>query len=83
MNEKWGEMSYQLNHFIYRGEHGLTAAGQRAADQRIGELAAGLAGLRQSMAGNVRLALGAMRGLGKPKCSRRQANSGVVAPAGY
>ena len=43
-------MSYQLNHFTYRVEHGFTAAEQRAVDQRTGELAAGLAGLRQFMA---------------------------------
>ena len=76
-------MSYQLNHFTYRVEHGFTAAEQRAVDQRTGELAAGLAGLRQFMARNVGLALGAMRGLGQPKRPRRQTNPGVVPTAGY
>ena len=39
-------MSYQFDYYIYRVEHGLGAVGQRAADQRAGELAAALVDLR-------------------------------------
>ncbi len=76
-------MPYQLNNLIYRVEHGLTAAEQRAADQRMGEFAATLAGLRRSVAGSLGLALGALRGLGRPKRTRQDATSRLTAPTGH
>jgi hypothetical protein len=39
-------MVYTLSYQMYKYEHGLTAAGQRAADVRAGEAAAALRDLR-------------------------------------
>ena len=39
-------MSFSLSYQLYRYEHGLSAAGQRAADVRAGEAAAALRDLR-------------------------------------
>jgi hypothetical protein len=39
-------MVYTLSYQMYTYEHGLTAAGQRAADVRVGEAAAALRDLR-------------------------------------
>ena len=39
-------MVYTLSYQMYKYEHGLTAAGQRAADVRAGEVAAALRNLR-------------------------------------
>jgi hypothetical protein len=39
-------MHYQLSYQMYKYEHGLTAAEQRAADLRTGEVAAALRDLR-------------------------------------
>src|SRR5580692_2685891 len=41
-----GAMHYPLSYQIYKCEHGLTAAEQRAADLRAGEVAAALRDLR-------------------------------------
>jgi hypothetical protein len=43
-------MLHQANYHIYKLERGLTAADQRAFDQRSGEIAAALDGLRHQLA---------------------------------
>ena len=48
-------------YYIYRREHGLSAAEQRAADQRIGELAEALADVRSAVAQSLRRRLGFLR----------------------
>jgi hypothetical protein len=42
-------MIYSLSYQMYKYEHGLTAAEQRAADVRAGEVAAALRNLRLSL----------------------------------
>src|SRR5258708_1184789 len=42
-------MVYTLSYQMYKYEHGLTAAGQRAADVRAGEAAAAVRDLRRSL----------------------------------
>jgi hypothetical protein len=62
-----------MNHYyIYRLEHGLSAAEQRAADQRIGELAAAIANARGAGALNVLRGLGALKALGR--ATRKEAS---------
>lgn len=46
----------------YRLEHGLSAAEQRAADQRTGEVAKALADFRQGLLLSLGRGLGALRG---------------------
>jgi hypothetical protein len=48
-------MVYTLSYQMYTYEHGLTAAGQRAADVRVGEAAAALRDLRLHLGRAVRL----------------------------
>jgi hypothetical protein len=52
-------------YYLYRLEHGLTSAEQRAADQRIGELAAALADIRRAVAHSLRRRLGFLKALGR------------------
>lgn len=54
-------------YYINRLEHGLRVAEQRAADQRIGELAAALTGVRSAVALSLWRGLGAESpGQGEP-----------------
>jgi hypothetical protein len=48
-------MVYPLSYQLYRQEHGLTAAEQRAADVRAGETAAALRDLRARLGRGLRL----------------------------
>ena len=52
-------------YYIYRLEHGLSVAEQRAADQRMGELAAALADVRAGVGLSLGRGLGALRALGR------------------
>jgi hypothetical protein len=47
-------MVYTLSYQMYKYEHGLTAAEQRAADVRAGEVAAALRSLRLSLGRAIR-----------------------------
>jgi hypothetical protein len=58
-------MSYQLNYYVYRLEHGLSAAEQRAADLSAGQMAAALAEFRRLVAGSLGRGLRTVRGLGR------------------
>ncbi len=69
-------------YYLYRYERGLSVAEQRAADQRMGELAAALAHLRSSMAFSVGRGLGALRSLGRALRTREQAGVAGAAPTG-
>jgi hypothetical protein len=60
-------MSHELNYYICRVEHGLSAAEQRAADQRLGEVAAALADLSQLVARSLGRGLRVVPGLGRVK----------------
>jgi hypothetical protein len=51
------------DYYAYRLEHGLSAAQQRAADQRIGETAKALAELRREVARSFGRGLGALMAL--------------------
>jgi hypothetical protein len=66
---------------IYRLEHGLSAAEQRAVDQRAGELAAALAGVRSTLAHSVRRGLGALKALGRANRTRKDASVAAAALA--
>ena len=48
-------MAYTLSYQMYRCEHGLSAAEQRAADIRAGEAAAALRDLRLHLGRSIRL----------------------------
>lgn len=48
-------MYYPQSDQLYRYEHGLSPAGQRAADVRAGEIAAGLRDLRLGLGRALRL----------------------------
>jgi hypothetical protein len=67
--------------YIYRLEHGLSDAEQRAADQRIGELAAALADVRGAVAHSLRRRLGLLKALGRT--NTRRAGSVATARAGH
>ena len=69
-------------YYIYRLEHGLSAAEQRAADRRIGELAAALSGARSAVAQSLRRRLGVLKALGRPDHARKQASVAAAVPAG-
>jgi hypothetical protein len=51
-------MVYTLSYQMYKYEHGLSVAEQRAADVRAGEAAAALAATRAATGGKLRLRLG-------------------------
>jgi Cdc6-like AAA superfamily ATPase len=61
-------------YYMYRLEHGLSAAEQRAADQRIGELAAALAAARSAVARSLRRRLGLLKALGRTNSTREAAS---------
>ena len=63
-------------YYFYRLEHGLSAAEQRAADQRGGELAAALADVRGAVALNLCRGLGALKAIGRVNRRRKEANVG-------
>jgi hypothetical protein len=65
-------MNYPMSYQLYRYEHGLSAAEQRAADVRAGETAAAMRDLR--------LALGRAFGLRRVRSVRGTADA-VTAPA--
>lgn len=70
-------------YYIYRLEHGLSAAEQRAADQRLGEMAAALGQLRSAVAHSVSRGLGTLKRLSKVNSSRKQASVAAATPAGH
>jgi hypothetical protein len=70
-------------YYIYRLEHGLSAAEQRAADQRAGELAAALADVRISVARSLCRALGALKALGSTGRTNNEAGVAAAAPASH
>jgi hypothetical protein len=71
-------MSHPLSYQLYRYEHGLSAAGQRAADVRAGEAAAALRDLRLRLGRAFRLRhrVGPVRG-----AAGAVAGSGAASPA--
>ena len=70
-------------YYIYRLEHGLSAAEQRAADQRAGEVAAALADVRGAVALNLRRGLGALKAPGRVNRRRREAGVAAAAQVGH
>ncbi|MGO9657706.1 MAG: hypothetical protein ACLQVK_16655 [Acidimicrobiales bacterium] len=70
-------------YYIYRLEHGLSAAEQRAADQRIGELAEALADVRSAVAHSLRRRLGVLKALGRADRTRKEAGVAAAALAGH
>lgn len=70
-------------YYIYRLEHGLSAAEQRAADQRMGELAAALADVRSSTALSLRRGFGALKALGRAGRSGKETGVAAAAPVGH
>ena len=66
-------------YYIYRLEHGLSAAEQRAADLRAGELAAAFADVRDAVALNLYRRLRALKAL--PRAIRRGKEASVAAAA--
>lgn len=74
-------MSYQLNYYIYRLEHGRSAAEERAADQSMGELAAALADFRHVVAGSFGRGLRVVPGLARTKHPGKTATVAVTALA--
>ena len=74
-------MIYTLAYQQYKYEHGLTAAEQRAADIRAGELAAEMRNLRRRLGGVFRLrhrAEPARRGSGTVTASQASAPTRVL-----
>ena len=69
-------------YYICRLEGGLSAAEQRAADQRAGELAAALADVRGALALNLSRGLGALKALGRAN-RRRKETSVAAAQVGH
>jgi hypothetical protein len=69
-------------YYFYRLEHGLSAAEQRAADQRAGELAAALADARGAVALNLCRGLGALKDL-VGRVNRRRKAASVAAAASH
>ena len=74
-------MSYQFDYYIYRVEHGLGAVGQRAVDQRAGELAAALVDLRNLALRTFRRGPGAVRALARSGHPSREIAVTVAAAA--
>jgi hypothetical protein len=70
-------------YYIYRFEHGLTAAEQRAADQRIGEMAAALADVRSSTTRSLRRGFASLKALGRTDRTRKEASVAAAAPVGH
>ncbi len=70
-------------YYIYRLEHGLSAAEQRAADQRAGELAAVLADARGAVALTLCRGLGALKTLGRVSRRGRGASVAGAAQVGH
>ncbi len=60
---------------LYRLERGLSAAEQRAVDQRTGELAADLAKTRRALGHSLSRGLGVLKGLGGAKHMRKGASA--------
>ena len=71
---KEGNELYDYYH-LYRLERGLSAAEQRAADQRIGELAADLAKTRDALGHSLSRGRGVLKGLGRAKHMRKGASA--------
>jgi hypothetical protein len=67
---------------LYRSEHGLSVAEQRAADQRIGELAAALADVRSALALSVCRGLGTLKALDRAVRTRKEVGVATAAPVG-
>jgi hypothetical protein len=73
-----------MNYYsIYRLEHGLSAAEQRAADQRLGEMAAALGELRGAVAHSVLCGLGTLKRLSRVNRSRKQASVAAATSAAH
>lgn len=70
-------MFYSLSYQMYKCEHGLSAAEQRAADARVGEAAAALRGLRLRLERALRL-----RQRVRPACgAERTVQGNAAAPS--
>ena len=69
-------------YYLYRLEHGLSAAGQRAVDQRTGELAAAVADARSTVTHSLCRVLGALKALRRVNRTRKEA-SAAAALAGH
>jgi hypothetical protein len=70
-------------YYIYRLEHGLSATEQRAADERIGELAAALAHVRSAVALSLCRGLGALKALGRMNRTRKESSVPAAVPVGH
>jgi hypothetical protein len=71
-------MIYSLSYQVYKYEHGLTAAEQRAADVSAGEVAAALRNLRLSLGRALRPRHRVLTGRGTAEAVP---SSGAAAPA--
>jgi hypothetical protein len=70
-------------YYVYRLEHGLSPAEQRAADQCAGELAAALAEVRSAVVLGLRRGLGALKALGRVNRRRKMASMAAPAQVGH
>lgn len=70
-------------YYINRLEHGLRVAEQRAADQRIGELAAALTGVRSAVALSLWRGLGALKALGRANRTTKEDGGAAAVPVGH
>ncbi|MGH9105557.1 MAG: hypothetical protein ACRDZX_06910 [Acidimicrobiales bacterium] len=80
-----GEDEMNQYHFyrMYQLEHALSAAEQRAVDQRMGELAAAVADARSAVAHSLCHGLGALKALGRANRTRKNAGVAATVPAGH
>jgi hypothetical protein len=77
-------MPYPYNDYhTYRLEHGMSPAEQRAADQRIGELAATLAGLRRHLAHSFGRGFGIVALVAKLRRTKKEQTVPVQTSARY
>jgi hypothetical protein len=70
------------DYYTYRLEHGLSAAEQRAADQRMGEMAKALADFRRGLTRSLGRGVGALRAMvtaGRARNSGQETSSAAVA----
>lgn len=69
-------------HYLYRLEHGLSTAEERALDLRSGELAAAVADARSTVAHSLGRVFGTLKALARVNRTRKEA-SAAAALAGH
>ena len=69
-----------VQYYLYRLEHGVCAAQQRAADQRMGELVADLADGRRALAHSLRRGLGTLKAVARLNRTGEQARVVTALP---